>query len=129
MLVGTALFWLIPDVLLSLFNGDASLMATGVPAFRIISLCFIPASFGILFISFFQATGKGIRALLISFTRQLIFLLPIAYILSNIFHNVDVVWLSFPLAEIFSLILAIILFITLLKSDINKLDNSGDFSK
>ncbi len=123
MLIGTILFWVIPDVLLGMFNGDTSLISTGVPAFKTISLCFIPAAFGILFISFFQATGKGIRALIISFTRQLVFLLPIAYILSAVFGIVDYVWYAFPLAEIFSLILAVILFINLAKTDIKKLEN------
>ncbi|MGN0489116.1 MAG: MATE family efflux transporter [Ruminococcus sp.] len=122
MLIGTIIFWVIPDVLLGMFNGDASLITTGVPAFKTISLCFIPASFGILFISFFQATGKGIRALIISFTRQLVFLLPIAYILSAMFNDVDYVWYAFPLAEILSLVLAILLFINLAKTDIKKLD-------
>lgn len=121
MLIGTIIFWVIPDVLLKMFNGDNSLITTGVPAFKTISLCFIPASFGILFISFFQATNKGIRALIISFTRQLVFLLPIAYILSAVFGEVDYVWYAFPLAEILSLILAIFLFINLVNTEIKKL--------
>lgn len=121
MVVGTLLFWLIPGQLLGLFNGDASLINTGVPAFKSISLCFIPAAFGILLISFFQATGKGIRALIISFTRQLVFILPVAYLLSALTGKVDLVWLSFPIAEIMSLILAIVLFINLVKTDLKKL--------
>ncbi len=122
MLIGTILFWTIPDVLLGLFNGDKTLIATGVPAFRIISLCFIPASIGIVFISLFQATGKGIRALIISFTRQLIFILPVAYLLSLIFNNSDYVWFAFPIAEIASLILAFVFYINIKNKDFKKLE-------
>ena len=123
MLIGTILFWTIPDVLLGLFNGDKALIATGVPAFRIISLCFIPASLGIVFISLFQATGKGVRALIISFTRQLVFILPVAYLLSYIFNSSDYVWFAFPIAEIASLVLAFAFYINLKNKDFKKLDN------
>lgn len=123
MLIGTILFWTIPDVLLGFFNGDKTLIATGVPAFRIISLCFIPASLGIVFISLFQATGKGVRALIISFTRQLVFILPVAYLLSYIFNSSDYVWFAFPIAEIASLVLAFAFYINLKNKDFKKLDN------
>ncbi len=124
MIIGTALFMLIPDKLLSLFNDDPNLVSVGVPAFRTICLCFIPAALGIIFISLFQATGKGVRALIISFTRQLIFILPVAFILSR-FFPLNTVWLAFPIAEIMSLILAVFLFIQLAKTDFKKLDNNG----
>lgn len=121
MAAGTAVFLLIPEKLVALFNNDPSLIAAAVPAFRTICLCFMPAAVGIIFISLFQATGKGIRALIISFTRQLIFILPVAYILSH-FFELDSVWLAFPIAEIGSLILAIVLFLQLAKTDFKKLN-------
>ena len=124
MAIGTALFLTIPDKLIALFNDKEYLIATGVPAFRTICLCFMPAAVGIIFISLFQATGKGIRALIISFSRQLIFILPVAFLLSR-FFELDTVWLSFPIAEISSLILAVILFLQLAKTDFKKLDNNG----
>lgn len=124
MAAGTALFMLAPDKLLALFNDDASLVSTGVPAFRTICLCFIPAAVGILFTSMFQATGKGIRALIISFTRQLVFILPIAFILSKL-SSLNSVWFSFPIAEIMSLTLAVIMFVNLTKTDFKKLDCNG----
>ena len=124
MIVGTAVFMMIPDKLLALFNDDPNLVSVGVPAFRTICLCFIPAALGIIFISLFQATGKGIRALIISFTRQLVFILPVAFILSR-FFPLDTVWLAFPIAEGMSLILAILLFLQLAKTDFKKLDNKG----
>jgi putative MATE family efflux protein len=122
MLAGTALFWAIPDKLCALFNGDPQLISDAVPAFRAISLCFPFAAVGIIFISLFQATGKGIRALIISFTRQLVFILPIAFIISRYFE-LHAVWLAFPFAEIGSMALAIALFVQLTKTDFKKLDN------
>lgn len=128
MAVGTALFLTIPEKLIALFNTDPELLKLAVPAFRSICLCFIPAAIGIIFISLFQATGKGIRALIISFTRQLVFILPIAFLIKTIVGEPDYmnyIWYAFPLAEIGSLALAICLFIQLAKTDFKKLDKQG----
>ena len=128
MLVGTVLMWTIPDVLLSLFGSEESftdvdpetLMREGERAFRIISLCFVPAAVGITMTTVFQAVGKGLRSLLLSFCRQLILLLPAALLLSLIF-GVSEVWFAFPLAEIGALTLALILFMNLVKGDFKRL--------
>ena len=128
MLVGTVLMWTIPDVLLSLFGSEESftdvdpetLMREGERAFRIISLCFVPAAVGITMTTVFQAVGKGLRSLLLSFCRQLILLLPVALLLSLIF-GVSEVWFAFPIAEIGALTLALILFMNLVKGDFKKL--------
>ena len=120
MLIGTVLMWTIPDVLISLFGGTDDIMTMGVPAFRTISLCFIPAAGGILFTTLFQAVGKGIRSLLMSFCRQLVLILPIAFLLSNLF-GLSAVWYAFPIAEAGSLLLAILFFINLVKGDFKKL--------
>lgn len=120
MSIGTILFWTIPDVFISMFGGGSELMEAGMPAFRIISLCFIPAAIGIVFTTLFQAVGKGIRSLLMSFCRQLVLILPIAYILSIIF-DISAVWYAFPIAEAGSLILAISFFINLVKGDFKRL--------
>jgi putative MATE family efflux protein len=126
MLTGMIIFLTIPDKLITLFNSEnQELINAGVSAFRTICFCFIPAAIGIVFISAFQATGKGMRALIISFTRQLIFILPIAFVFTKILGREDLVWLSFPLAEIGSLILAIVLFVQLSKTDFKKLDSPG----
>lgn len=123
MTIGLILFQTIPDKLILMFNSEnAELLKAGVPAFRLISLCFLPAAVGIVFISMFQATGKGFRALILSFTRQLVFILPIAFIISQVFGSQEWIWLAFPLAEIGSLILAFALFINLTKTDFKKLD-------
>ena len=120
MAIGVVLMWTIPDTLISLFDGDESLMQIGATAFRIISLCFIPAALGILFTTLFQAVGKGIRSLIMSVCRQLLLILPIAYALSSIF-GIESSWYAFPIAEIGSLILAICFFINLVKTDFKKL--------
>ncbi|MEE1061582.1 MAG: MATE family efflux transporter [Ruminococcus sp.] len=120
MIIGTVVMWTIPEKLISLFGGEASLMTTGVHAFRIISLCFIPAAGGIIFTTLFQAVGKGIRSLIMSFCRQLVLILPIAYILS-ITVNLDSVWYAFPIAEYVALGIAICFFVNLVKGEFKKL--------
>ena len=120
MTIGTILMWTMPDTLLSMFGGTSELIEIGVPALKIISLCFIPAAAGIIFTTLFQATGKGIRSLIMSFCRQLVLILPIAFILSRVF-GITYVWYAFPIAEFFALVLAIVFFINLVKGDFKKL--------
>lgn len=120
MTLGTIAMWAIPEQLISMFGGTDELMKIGVPAFRIISLCFIPAAAGIIFTTLFQAVGKGIRSLIMSFARQLVLILPIAFIFSKIW-GLGTVWYAFPIAEIFSLTIAICFFINLVKGDFKKL--------
>lgn len=120
MTLGTIAMWAIPEQLISMFGGTDELMKIGVPAFRIISLCFIPAAAGIIFTTLFQAVGKGIRSLIMSFARQLVLILPIAFIFSKIW-GLGTVWYAFPIAEIFSLAIAISFFINLVKGDFKKL--------
>lgn len=123
MVVGTIVFWVIPDYLLMLFNANKDMLEIGCTALRIISISFIPATIGIMFTTFFQAVGKGLRSLFISALRQLVILLPTAYLLSN--FGLQLVWVAFPVSEAAALITAVILFIQLLHKDINKL-NSKD---
>jgi Na+-driven multidrug efflux pump len=120
MAIGVLLMWLIPDKLIAMFGGDQSLMDVGVPAFRIISLCFIPAAVSIILITLFQATGKGFRGLFISFARQLVVLLPVAYLLS-VTLGVNYVWYAFPIAEAFALVIAVLFFLNLVRGDFKKL--------
>ena len=115
MAVGTILMWTIPEQLIAMFGGTQDIMDIGVPAFRIISLCFIPASAGIIFTTLFQAVGKGLRSLIMSFCRQLVLILPIAWVLSMVF-DYTAVWYAFPIAEFFSLLLAIAFLSTLQKA-------------
>ncbi len=120
MAIGTVLMWTIPEVLLSMFGGTAEIMEIGVSALRIISLCFIPAAAGILLTTLFQAVGKGIRSLIMSFCRQLVVLLPAAFILTRIFV-LSAVWYAFPIAEFFALLIAIGFLLNLVKGDFKRL--------
>lgn len=119
MALGTAVFWAFPEQLLRLFNNSQELVDVGVGAFRTISLCFIPAAVGIMFTTLFQAVGKGIRSLFMSFLRQLVLILPIAFVLSQM--GLDFVWYAFPIAEAGSLIAAVLFFLNLVKGDFKKL--------
>ena len=111
MLLGTIAFLLIPETLLSLFEaGNArDLTDMGVVALRVISLSFLLAAVGITISTLFQAVGKGMYSLWMSLCRQIIVLLPVAWLLSKT-GNVDAVWWSFPIAELFSVALCLLLY-------------------
>ncbi len=114
MLIGLFLFQVFPEFFLKLFDASAEMIAIGVPALRTISLCFIFASVCVVLISVFQAMGNGVFSMFISFARQLIFLVPSAFLLSKT-GNVNLVWLSFPIAEIAAVMICSIGFRSLYK--------------
>ncbi|MDO5423484.1 MAG: MATE family efflux transporter [Eubacteriales bacterium] len=102
MVLGFAVFQLIPDVLLSLFNASPDMLQIGVPALRTISYSFLFAGYCICVGSVFQALGNGIYSLIVSVARQLVFLVPLAYLFAKLW-GLNAVWWSFPLAELVSL--------------------------
>ena len=104
MAVGMVIFLTIPDVLLGFFEADDEMLEIGVPALRIISAHFVLASFSIIMISTLQGLSKGIYSMIVSFSRQIIVLLPAAYILSKCF-GLSAIWWAFPIAEVVSLTL------------------------
>lgn len=101
MAIGIAVFQVFPEQLLSVFNASEDMIKLGVPALRIISISFIFAGFCIVSGSAFQALGKGFLSLSNSVIRQLVILVPVAYLLS-LSGNVHIVWWAFPIAEIAS---------------------------
>ena len=105
-LTGMLLFEVFPAQLLRIFDADAAMLRDGVPAFRIIATSYLFAGFCIIAGSVFQAIGNPMHSLIVSICRQLVVLLPAAYLLS-LTHRLELVWLSYPIAEIFSLILSI----------------------
>ena len=117
MAVGTLLMQLIPNVLLQLFIDDSAVVALGCTALRIISLSFALAGFGIVISSVFQALGHGFYSMLVSIVRQLLVLIPTAYLLS-LSGNLDLIWWSFPIAEIASATVSALLYIRLYKKTI-----------
>ena len=120
MALGMLLFQLMPTQLLQMFKASDEMLRIGVPALRIISICFIPAAFGIITGTLFQGTGHGVYSLFCSLIRQLIGILPLAYILIRI-GGVTLSWASFPLAEILGLAYSAIMLRYLYKKEIETL--------
>ena len=119
MAIGTLVFQLIPDKLFMLFDASEHMLSMGVPALRIISLHFIIAGFCIVAGSVFQALGNAVYSMINSICRQLVVLLPAAYILARI-GGVNYVWWSFPIAELMSLIMSVIFMVKIYKDIISK---------
>ena len=109
MFIGIILFQFMPDVLLRLFDASDHMLEIGIPALRVISLSFAFAGICIVISSSLQALGHGFLSMMISITRQLIILLPSAYILAK-FGGIHAVWWSFNIAEIASLTLSLLFF-------------------
>ena len=113
MVFGTVLFQLIPGPLLKIFDATDTMLTVGIPALRIISLSFCTAGACIALGSSFQALGKSIYSMITSIVRQLVFLVPIAYVLARYGASVgndDLVWWCYPIAEVFSLTLTLLFF-------------------
>lgn len=104
----TILFQAIPAQLLSIFDASEEMLAIGIPALRIISINFLPAAFGIINACVFQATGHGMYSLICSILRQLVGILPLAYLFAQM-GGVTASWWSFPCAEAIGLIYSFIM--------------------
>ena len=104
MAIGFIAFQVLPRQLLNIFDASEQMLSIGIPALRIISLHFLLAGFNIIALSTCQALGKAVYSMITSICRQLVVLLPAAYILSR-FGDVNYVWWSFPIAEIVALII------------------------
>ena len=120
MVIGLILFQTIPDKLLLIFDASPKMLEYGVPALRIISLNFIPAAFGIMNGTVFQATGHGVYSLICSFIRQLVGIVPFAYLLAKI-GGVTLSWFSFPIGEVLGLIYSFAMLNKLMKNEIDAL--------
>lgn len=125
MLVGFAIFQLFPDKVMGIFasSGGAEaekMVQLGSTAMRIVSIHFLLASIGIPLSASFQALGNGIYATIVSLCRQLVVLLPAAYLLA-LSGNVHLVWWSFPIAEIVSSTLCLLFYARLHKQKIKPL--------
>ena len=107
MLVGLVVIQLFAAPILGIFEASDEMLRIGVPALRIISLCFVFAGFNIICSSTFQALGNGVLSMIMSIGRQMVVLLPAAYLLS-LTGNVTAVWWAFPIAEIASLAMALL---------------------
>lgn len=109
MLFGLTVFQLVPEALLGLFNPSDEFLRMGIKALRIVSIHFPIAAVGIMLGASFQALGNGIYSTIVSLCRQLLALLPAAYLLS-LTGNVDNIWWSFPISEVVSALVTLILY-------------------
>lgn len=114
MAVGLLVFQLIPKQLLLMFDASDAMLGIGAPALRIMSLAFVFAGVGIASSSACQAFGYSVYSMLISIARQIVVLIPAAYLLS-LTGVLRSIWFAFPIAEIFSLILSLFFLRTTLK--------------
>lgn len=115
MAVGLLLMQLMPDVFLRLFDASDDMLRIGVPALRTISLAFVGAGYAIVLSSTFQALGKGLYSMFVSIARQLVVLVPAAWLLSRT-GQLSAVWLAFPIAEIMSALVSTLFFLHLKKT-------------
>ena len=106
MLFGMVIFELFPAQLLGLFDASPAMLAIGVPAIRIIAVSFIGAALGITFSSVFQAFGSAMYSMIATAVRQLLVLLPAAYLLS-LSGNVNTIWWAYLIAEVASVLVCI----------------------
>lgn len=109
MILGIASFEFIPAQLLGIFTNDTQVISSGVIALRIIAISFIPAVLSLMFPVFFQAIGKAVPSIALTLLRQLVLLVPLAFFFS--FMGLNYVWLTFPITEIITGVLAIYLYI------------------
>ena len=128
MIIGMALFQIFPATLLKIFKATDTMMSVGVPALRIISLSFCLAGACIALGGCFQALGKSVYSLVVSFIRQLVLLIPVAFVLAQIGHsmgNDNLVWWCYPIAEVFSLGVSLLCYRRLYRTLISKLPENG----
>lgn len=126
MLLGFALMQLIPGVFLRLFDASDDMLAIGIPALRTVSIAFLAAGFCIVLSAAFQALGKGTYSMFVSIARQLVVLVPVAWLLSKT-GNLNAVWWSYPIAEVMSVFVTLFLFSHLRNKVIRPLDE--EFAK
>lgn len=117
MLAGFAIFQMMPDKLLLLFDASEEMLSIGTTALRIISLSYLIAGYCIICGSVFQAFGKGMLSLMVSVVRQLLLLLPVAFLLS-LTGNLNAIWFAFPIAELGSVTISTICLRHLYKTEI-----------
>ncbi len=106
MFIGLLVAQIMPGQLLKLFDASDNMLAIGIPALRIICISFVFAGFAIVASGVFQGLGKSIYSLIVSVTRQLCVLIPVAFFLS-LTGKLTLVWLAFPIAEVASVFITL----------------------
>ena len=123
--VGFLCFEFIPQTLLGMFSASADMLKIGIPALRIIGIHYLIAWFCIICGTVFQALGKAVFSMIVSIMRQLIILVPAAYILSKL-GGLHAVWWSFPIAEIVSLMVSLLFLFRIYRTIISTIPDGSD---
>ena len=123
--IGFLCFEGIPQVLLGMFNASDAMLKIGVPALRIIGIHYLLAWFGIICGTVFQALGKAVFSMIVSIMRQLVVLIPAAYVLAK-FGGLHAVWWAFLTAEVMSLIVSLIFLFRTNRTIISKIPDGSD---
>lgn len=126
MAAGFLVFQIFPAQLFAMFDASETMLAIGVPALRIISLSFVLAGVGIVSGSVFQALGNGVYSLIVSVARQLLVLLPVAFLLS-LTGNLNAVWWAFPIAELVSFGVSVFFLIRIYRGVIRHVGEEAGF--
>lgn len=116
MCAGVLLFQLFPGQLLQLFNASEDMIVLGIPALRMISLSYLPATLGFILPTLFQSMGKGLESLIVFLLRQFCITLPLSYLLSNVMGLAGI-WISFLIAEVVAALAAGCFFIRIYKKE------------
>lgn len=123
MLVGSLIFSLFPKQLLYMFKPTEELLQMGIPALRIFSTGFVFAAVSIVLSTLFQATGFGTASLLVSALRQLVIILPLAFIMSKTAAGLMGVWAAVPIAEVAAILISGVIFNSIYKNKIKYMEN------
>ena len=108
MVLGTLIFMMFPKELIAIFSDNFSILSIGTPALRIISVSFVPASLAMMFTVYFQGTNQGQNSISITVLRQIILLVPLAWLFH--FAGLNYVWLTFPVTEVIAMCCCLFLF-------------------
>lgn len=119
---GTILFHIIPEQLIGMFSNDAEMVRIGVPAITTISLSYVFAGVTAIFPGMFQALGNAVYSTVVSAARRIGIILPVSYLLASTF-GLSAVWYAFPIAEIITMTLCLVLYKKLYKTKIKNLDD------
>ena len=126
MIFGFVLFQIFPTPLLSMFNlTEEAITTVGVPALRTISISFIFAGFSIIYSAVFQSFGYSFFSMLISIGRQLVTLLPVAYLLS-LTGDINAVWWSYPIAELVCVVLSVVFYVYIYNHKIKTIPDEAE---
>ncbi|MFL2075376.1 MATE family efflux transporter [Marinilactibacillus psychrotolerans] len=128
MLTGTILFQLFPTQLLGLFSASEEMTAIGVSALRTISISFILAGFSIIMGTVFQALGNGMLSLWVNVIRQLVVLIPAAYLLS-LTGNVPAVWWAIVISEAVAVVFSAIAMRYVYKQKIKPMSDNMEINR